>query len=101
MGHLEGFDSIPTTHVDHSAREKARKAVCHFADDAAEARELLEMLGLLEKAPTKVALRCEDCGDEMGRRRDVRYTGRVFLCARGRCEKCYARWSRAGKKATA
>ncbi|MFI7191424.1 hypothetical protein ACIBQ0_16955 [Nocardia nova] len=101
MGHLEGFEHIPAKRVDDSAREKARKAVCHFADDATEARQLLEMLGLMDEAPAKPALRCGDCDEEMGRRRDVRYTGRVFVSARGLCERCYSRWLRADRKVSA
>lgn len=101
MGHVDGLNDIKVPSIDDAKQEAARKTVCHFAADAAEARELLLMLGLAEVAEVKVPLRCGDCGDEMGRRRDVRYTGSVYLCARGLCERCYSRWARAEKKATA
>jgi len=47
-----------------SERDNARKTVCHYATDAAEAKNLLAMLGLLGVEQNDPG-RCRVCGAEL------------------------------------
>lgn len=53
-----GFGSTP------GERDAARKTVCHFATDVAEAKDMLAMLGLLDEVQHDPG-RCRVCGAEL------------------------------------
>ncbi len=41
-------ENLRVSEHDEETKQAARKAVCHYAADARDAREMLDMLGLLE-----------------------------------------------------
>ncbi|OMC00341.1 hypothetical protein A5733_04315 [Mycobacterium sp. NS-7484] len=96
---LAAIDCPPLTDSD---REQARLTVCRYATDAADAGELLAMLGLIEPQPTPQPVKaappvvsydrgsCTECGvPTYSRRARPPVPGGRRYGARGRCEKCY------------
>ncbi|MCK8674287.1 hypothetical protein M1M07_24635 [Rhodococcus sp. HM1] len=85
--------------------EPARRTVASHAHDAEDARQLLEMLGLIDPcidpagaaAPVKCQRRCEQCGRPMRNQGEDpgMWPGTVAIRAKGMCGPCYDRDLRA------
>ena len=78
----------------------ARRTVAAHARNAEDARDLLEMLGLIEPrpaaqvvddVPVKCQRHCDGCGKPMRNQGEDpgMWPGTVAVCARGRCSPCY------------
>ncbi len=100
MSHIEGLDAIQPRSVGDVDVAAAQRTAARYATDAADLRELLDMLGIRgepkrsPKRPVAAVMSarntgtCAGCGVACGSKKDKTWKG-TYYGGRGMCERCY------------